>query len=148
MSTPTIEEITAAAKASAQSTPRPSRAFWIEAIRSYIEQNNVKPGALMAVSLTHGLTSTLAHNDELRAAIMAHTNTLTEAALRALFIELLVTGAGVEHAARARWGAVFGLCEEAHAGSLPVCSHLSIREQCPECIRAGVRRAATDHGEP
>lgn len=94
MKAPTIGEITAAAKASAQSTPRPSRAFWIEAIRSYLGQS-VAPRGALRVAFAHGLVIATASNVHARDELVRHTESLNEAA------------------ARARWGQVFGLCEEA-----------------------------------
>lgn len=83
---PTIGEITAAAKASAQTTPRPTRAFWIEAI----------------LSVT---------GPDLRDVTEKHTASMNEANLRAFFVQMMIANTPDEDAARARWGAVFGLCE-------------------------------------
>lgn len=113
MSIPTIEEITAAAKASALTTPRPSRAFWIEAIRSYIDMAPKPSLSALRVARTRGIVPPGTPDHETLRAVMSHTECISEAGLRAFFIELLIAGTDDPNAARIRWGAVFGLCEEA-----------------------------------
>lgn len=112
---PTILEIVAAARASAQKTPRPGAAFWRETIRSMVK-GHLLGGEVLALTEARGWTPPKSANPSAaRLAVFARLDgapgvvPLPEADLRAVFVELQILASDDEDEARRRWGAVFGL---------------------------------------
>lgn len=112
---PAVTDITAAAKASSQTSPRWPRAFLVETIRALAE---LHPRAVRGVAVTRGWCSGDATPGVVRRCFDRRLNgdgvpAFTEADMRGVFVELFIYAAPDEDDARRRWGAVFGLCEEA-----------------------------------
>lgn len=117
---PTIAEITAAARESAQKTPRPGAAFWREAIRAMIsrEHDDAMSDAVHALATKREYSTDEVSFSEATDAILARLDgapgvvPLPEADLRAVFVELQILASDDEDDARRRWGNVFGLGSE------------------------------------
>ena len=102
---PTIPQIVTAARATSNTSPRPTRAFWLAACRLILNE---------MISVAQHLCT--AHNwrsdRNYRATALTHLEAMGEADLRAAFVELTLYAATDEDAARQIWSEALDLRDD------------------------------------